>query len=237
MSIQGKVVLITGASSGIGAATAKNLAEQGANIVLLARREDRLAELVTELGEQAMHVKVDVTQYEEVKSAVDKAVEKFGKLDVIVNNAGVGMLGPMAEADVSEWQTMVDVNINGVLHTIHAALPHLLEVKGHIINIDSVAGHNYFPRAVVYCATKHAVKALSYGIRVEFRDKVKVTNISPGAVATEFIDQFTHEETKENMQKAFESGLRAEDIAEAISDVLNKPEHVAINEVIIRPNI
>ncbi|MEO1383173.1 MAG: SDR family NAD(P)-dependent oxidoreductase, partial [Bacteroidota bacterium] len=130
-----------------------------------------------------------------------------------------------------------DVNVNGVLNAIHAALPELLQSKGHIFNIDSVAGHNYFPRAVVYCASKHAVKALSYGIRVEFRDKVKVTNISPGAVATEFITHFTHEETKKNMENSFQNGLQPDDIAQAILEVLAKPPHVVVNEVIIRPNI
>lgn len=237
MAISTKVILITGASSGIGAATATLLAKEGAKVVLLARRKDKLDRLAAEIGEAATAFQVDVTDYDQVKSAVEQTIQKYGKLDVIINNAGMGKLAPMAEQDISEWKTMVDVNITGVLNTIHASLPHLLEVRGHIFNIDSVAGHNYFPRAVVYCATKHAVKALSYGIRVEFRDKVKVTNISPGAVATEFIDQFTHEETKANMEKAFETGLQPMDIAEAIKDVLAKPDRVAINEVMIRPNI
>ncbi len=236
MPIQDKVVLITGASSGIGEATAKRLAAEGAKVMLLARREERLHELVSEIGENAEFAKVDVTNYKEVKSAVDRCVEIFDKLDVIVNNAGVGYLGPMEEAPIHEWKTMVDVNVTGVLNTIHAALPHLLENQGNIFNIDSVAGHGYFPNAVVYCASKHAVKAISYGIRAEFRARVKVTNISPGAVETEFIDHFTHQPTKEAMKKNFQDALKSEDIAEAIAEVLSKPSHIAINELTIRPN-
>lgn len=236
MSLKDKVILITGASSGIGSATAKMLSGEGAKVMLLARREDRLKELADQIGSHAAYASVDVTDYEAVKAAVGQCVATFGKLDVIINNAGLGFLGPMEEAEISEWKTMVDVNVTGVLNTLHASLPHLLESQGHVINIDSVAGHNYFPNAVVYCATKHAVKAISYGIRVEFRNKVKVTNISPGAVETEFIDNFTHQPTKEAMAKSFEGALKAADIAEAIFDVLKKPSHVAINEVIIRPN-
>ena len=236
MPVKDKVVLITGASSGIGEATAKLLAQNGAKVMLLARREERLHELVSEIGDKAEFAKVDVTDYEAVKAAVEQTVQTFGKVDVIVNNAGLGFLGHMEEAPISEWKTMVDVNVTGVLNTIHAALPHLLEQQGNIINIDSVAGHNYFPNAVVYCATKHAVKAISYGIRVEFRNRVKVTNISPGAVETEFLDNFTHQATKEAMQKNFQGVLPAGDIAAAILEVLTKPDHVVINEVTIRPN-
>ncbi|MEL6633736.1 MAG: SDR family oxidoreductase [Bacteroidota bacterium] len=237
MSLSEKVVIITGASSGIGASTAKLLAKNGAKIMLAARRVEKLQDLQKEIGEQAAYHETDVTDYVQVQALVEATVQKFGKVDVLINNAGVGYLGPMEEAAIEEWHTMMDVNVNGVLNAIHAALPELLQSKGHIFNIDSVAGHNYFPRAVVYCASKHAVKALSYGIRVEFRDKVKVTNISPGAVATEFITHFTHEETKKNMENSFQNGLQPDDIAQAILEVLAKPPHVVVNEVIIRPNI
>jgi len=237
MRLSEKVVIITGASSGIGASTARLLAKNGAKIMLAARRVEKLQELQKEIGEQAAYHETDVTDYVQVQALVEATIQKFGKVDVLINNAGVGYLGPMEEASIEEWHTMMDVNVNGVLHVIHAALPELLKSKGHIINIDSVAGHNYFPRAVVYCASKHAVKALSYGIRVEFRDKVKVTNISPGAVATEFITHFTHEETKKNMENSFQNGLQPDDIAQAILEVLAKPPHVVVNEVIIRPNI
>ncbi|MEO0640262.1 MAG: SDR family oxidoreductase [Bacteroidota bacterium] len=237
MSLSEKVFIITGASSGIGASTAKLLAKNGAKIMLAARRVEKLQDLQKEIGEKAAYHETDVTDYVQVQALVEATVQKFGKVDVLINNAGVGYLGPMEEAAIEEWHTMMDVNINGVLNAIHAALPELLQSKGHIFNIDSVAGHNYFPRAVVYCASKHAVKALSYGIRVEFRDKVKVTNISPGAVATEFITHFTHEETKKNMENSFQNGLQPDDIAQAILEVLAKPPHVVVNEVIIRPNI
>ncbi len=237
MSLSEKVFIITGASSGIGASTAKLLAKNGAKIMLAARRVEKLQDLQKEIGEQAAYHETDVTDYVQVQALVEATVQKFGKVDVLINNAGVGYLGPMEEAAIEEWHTMMDVNVNGVLNAIHAALPELLQSKGHIFNIDSVAGHNYFPRAVVYCASKHAVKALSYGIRVEFRDKVKVTNISPGAVATEFITHFTHEETKKNMENSFQNGLQPDDIAQAILEVLAKPPHVVVNEVIIRPNI
>lgn len=233
-----KSVLITGASSGIGAATARILAQNGFNVMLAARRAEKLESLKNEIGDSAAIAVCDVTDPESVKQAVQATVDQFGSLDVLINNAGLGHLGPMAETQLQEWHHMMNVNVNGLLSCIHYATPHLLEAKGNIINIASVAGHDVFPNAVVYCATKHAVLAISKGLRLEYRGKIKTTDISPGAVGTEFLDHTKHEATSEAYKEGAFKGviLNPNDIAEAILDVLTKPDHVVISEVIVRPN-
>jgi len=233
-----KNVLLTGASSGIGQATAKALCDNGFRVMLAARREDRLQELASNLGENAAYCVCDVTNPENLKKAVQATVEKWGQLDVLINNAGLGKLGPLEETSLEDWQLMMDVNVSGVLNGIHAALPQLVENRGHIINTASVAAHGVFPNAVVYCASKHAVAAISQGLRLELRGRVKVTDISPGAVATEFLNHIDHQATLKNYQENAFGGvvLSPEDVATAILDVLQKPEHVVISEVIIRPN-
>lgn len=234
-----KTVIITGASSGIGAATALLLNQNNCNVVLAARRVDKLKELASQLDENHLIVETDVNSVDDVKNLVTKTVERFGEIDVLVNNAGLGVLAPFEEGKIEDWHKMFNVNVNGLLTCIHASLPHLLKTEGTIINLSSVAAHDVFPNAVVYCATKHAVNAIAVGIRKEFRNRVKVCNISPGTVETEFLD---HSYDTEDILKAKESVknnkmLQSEDIAESILEVLNKPKHVAINEVILRPNV
>lgn len=186
-----------------------------------------------------MLLEVDVTNIDDVKRMVDSTIKKFGSIDVLVNNAGVGHLGPFEEGKLEEWHNMFDINVKGLLSCIHSSLPYLLKSKGHVFNIASVAAHEVFPGSVVYCASKHAVNAITVGIRKEFREKIKVTNISPGAVSTEFFHHTSHEKTKENFKSYFENNeaLVADDIAEVILETLKKPARVAINEIIIRPNI
>lgn len=234
-----KTAIITGASSGIGAATAKLLNKNGYNVVLAARRIEKLDALSKELNENHHIVETDVTLVADVENLVKESIEKFGAIDVLVNNAGLGMVAPMHEGKLEDWHRMFNVNVNGLLSCIHKALPHLLKSEGTIINIASVAAHEVFPNTVVYCATKHAVNAITVGMRKEFRDKVKVCNISPGAVQTEFLEQSAVNEQTKQMKDYFFNNetLQSEDIAEAILDVLSKPKRVAINEVIIRPNL
>lgn len=234
-----KTAIITGASSGIGAATAKLLNKNGYNVVLAARRIEKLDALSKELNENHHIVQTDVTLVADVENLVKETIEKFGAIDVLVNNAGLGMVAPIHEGKLEDWHRMFNVNVNGLLSCIHKALPHLLKSEGTIINIASVAAHEVFPNTVVYCATKHAVNAITVGMRKEFRDKVKVCNISPGAVQTEFLEQSAVNEQTKQMKDYFFNNetLQSEDIAEAILDVLSKPKRVAINEVIIRPNL
>lgn len=234
-----KTAIITGASSGIGAATAKLLNKNGYNVVLAARRIEKLDVLSKELDVNHHIVQTDVTQVADVERLVKESIEKFGAIDVLVNNAGLGMVAPMHEGKLEDWHKMFNVNVNGLLSCIHKALPHLLKSEGTVINIASVAAHEVFPNTVVYCATKHAVNAITVGMRKEFRDKVKVCNISPGAVQTEFLEQSAVNEQTKQMKDYFFNNetLQSEDIAEAILDVLSKPKRVAINEVIIRPNL
>jgi NADP-dependent 3-hydroxy acid dehydrogenase YdfG len=234
-----KTAIITGASSGIGAATAKLLNKNGYNVVLAARRIEKLDALSKELDVNHHVVQTDVTQVADVERLVKESIEKFGAIDVLVNNAGLGMVAPMHEGKLEDWHKMFNVNVNGLLSCIHKALPYLLKSEGTVINIASVAAHEVFPNTVVYCATKHAVNAITIGMRKEFRDKVKVCNISPGAVQTEFLEQSAVNEQTKQMKDYFFNNetLQSEDIAEAILDVLSKPKRVAINEVIIRPNL
>jgi len=236
MSISGKTVIITGASSGIGEATARALAAKGAKLMLAARRTDRLADLSASLPTESHFLATDVTQPEQVQALVDTTLKHFGSIDGLVNNAGLGYFDQMADAKLEDWHRMVDVNIKGVLSCIHAALPHLIESRGHIINLASVAAHNVWPNSVVYAGTKHFVKVISKGLRLELRDKVRITNISPGAVATEFADQTTNADLKAQFSQALANGLRPEDIADAITQSLDADPRMVISEWIIRPS-
>ena len=195
-NIEGKVVVITGASSGLGEAAARHLAAGGARVVLGARRADRLEALVGEIvaaGGEALAVKVDVTDRAEVANLVDSAVRAYGRIDVLINNAGVMPLSPLERLKVDEWDRMIDVNLKGVLYGIAAALPHMKEQKsGHIINLSSVAGHKLFGGSAVYSATKFGVRALSEGLRQEVKPyNIRTTIISPGAVKTELLDHIS----------------------------------------------
>lgn len=237
--IQNKVVIITGASSGLGEATARRLAQNGAKLMLTARREDRLQELVNKIeknGGTAKYTITDVTNRSEVEALVKSTKEAYGRIDVLVNNAGLMPLSPLAETKVEEWETMVDVNIKGVLYNIAAVMPVMLQQEsGQIINISSVAGHKVFPGGTVYCATKFAVKAISEGIRLESDGKIRSTNISPGAVDTELTNTITHNETAKNVDELYSIAIDADAIARAITYAIEQPDDVDVNEMIIRP--
>lgn len=234
-----KVVLITGASSGIGEATARHLAASGHRIVLGARRTDRIAALAAEIeqtGGQAVHRELDVTDLDNVRAFVAAAQERFGRVDVLVNNAGVMPLSLMAELRIDEWNQMIDVNLRGVLHGIAAVLPIMSGQKsGHIINVASVSGHRVDPTAAVYSATKFAVRALSEGLRQESRD-LRVTVISPGLTRTELFDGISNPEIKAGANAMLDqSSIPASAIAEAIGFAIGQPDGVDVNELIVRP--
>ncbi len=237
--VSGKVVIITGASSGLGEATAKMLADKGAKLVLGARREDRLKKLVDEIessGGQATYQTVDVMKKDEVKALAKAAIDAYGRIDVLVNNAGLMPLAPLDEMKVDEWDQMIDVNIKGVMYGVAAVLGQMREQKsGHIINLSSVAGHVVFPGATVYCATKFAVKAISEGIRRESNSEIRSTNISPGAVATELTDHISHNDSKQMADDMYDDAIDADAIARAVTFAIEQPGDVDINEMIIRP--
>jgi NADP-dependent 3-hydroxy acid dehydrogenase YdfG len=239
-NIEGKVVAITGASSGIGEATARLLAERGAKVVLGARRTDRLEKIVEEIrakGGTAEAKALDVTRREDVEKFVQFAEKTYGKLDVVVNNAGLMPLSPLEALKVDEWDRMVDVNIKGVLYGIAAGLPIMKrQGSGQFINISSVAGHVVFPTGAVYCATKFAVGALSEGLRQENSD-IRVTVISPGATESELAETITHGETAKMVDDLRKSAIPAEAIAEAAAYAIGQPDSVDVNDIIVRPTV
>jgi NADP-dependent 3-hydroxy acid dehydrogenase YdfG len=240
-NIAGKVVVITGASSGLGEATARLLSSQGASVVLGARRVDRLKSLADELtqkGGKALAVATDVTNSDQVKSLVAASVQKFGRIDVMINNAGLMPLSLLERFKIDDWNRMIDVNIKGVLYGIAAALPHMKKQKsGHIINVSSVAGHEVRPGSVVYSATKHAVRVISEGLRQEVKPyNIRTTVISPGAVATELPNSITEPDVAENIQKFYEEfAIPAESFAQAVLYAMSQPDEVDINEILFRP--
>ena len=243
MSIKGKTIIITGASSGIGEATAKKLSQEGANVVLSARREDRLNSLKDEIvknGGMALVVPADVTKKEDFKKVVSSTLEEFGSIDGIINNAGLMPLSYVKNLHTDEWDKMIDVNIKGVTNGVSAVLPTMMEQKsGNIINISSSAAHKYYPGGAVYCATKAAVKMFTEGLRAELAPHygINVTSIDPGFVSTELTDTITDDEIKKDMEPMFKelTPLQAEDIAEAIYYSLSQPKRANINDVYIMP--
>jgi NADP-dependent 3-hydroxy acid dehydrogenase YdfG len=236
--IQGKVVAITGASSGIGEAAARVLAAAGAHVVVGARRTERLERLAGEIAGQGGSVRarrLDVTDRAQVQAFADHARAAFGRLDVIVNNAGVMPLSALEELKVDEWDRMVDVNIKGVLHGIAAALPIMqAQGSGQIVNLSSIGGHAVSPTAAVYCATKFAVRAISDGLRQE-TDKIRVTVISPGTTASELADTITDPASRELMKEWRSITISAEAVANAILYAVSQPEDVDVSEIVIRP--
>ncbi|HXR61409.1 MAG TPA: SDR family NAD(P)-dependent oxidoreductase [Solirubrobacterales bacterium] len=244
--LTGAVALVTGASSGIGEATARRLAERGAAVALAARRAERLEVLGSEIaggGGTALPIEADVSDCDQAEAAVTRTVEELGRLDVLVNNAGVMLLGPMLEAPVEEWERMVDVNLLGLMYTAKAALPYLLEAAegdrgvADMVNISSVAGRVARRGSGVYNATKFGVGAFSESLRQEVtRRHVRISLVEPGAVATE-LQSHNRPEVKAEIEKRFEDMevLRAEDVADAIEYVVTRPRHVAVNEVLVRP--
>jgi len=242
--LNGTVALVTGASSGIGEATALALAEHGATVALVARREDRLTELAARTGDRTLVIGADVSDQSQAQAAVKRTVEELGRLDILVNNAGVMLLGPVENAPLEEWQRMVDVNVLGLLYCAHAALPHLLEAAqsaergvADLVNISSVAGRVARLGSGVYNLTKHGVGAFSESLRQEMTQRhVRVSLVEPGAVETELV---THNrpEIQEVIRGTFGEiqRLDARDIADAILYIVTRPRHVAVNELLIRP--
>lgn len=237
--VEGKVVVVTGASSGIGEATARRLAAAGARVVLGARRFDRLETIVAEIreaGGRALAFAVDVTKHEQVQALVAAAVGHFGRIDVMVNNAGYMPLSPLDADKVDEWDRTIDVNIKGVLYGISAALPRFrAQGSGHMINVSSVAGHIVFPGAAVYCGTKYAVRAISEGFRQEAGPNIRSTIISPGAVESELASHITDGPTAEAVKAFTTVAIPAEAIAQAVLYAIQQPPAVDINEILIRP--
>jgi NADP-dependent 3-hydroxy acid dehydrogenase YdfG len=240
-NVEGKVVVITGASSGLGAATARLLSEQGALLVLGARRKDRIDALADELSSElgkTIAVQMDVTQRDQVKNLVDTAVKEYGRIDVMINNAGLMPQSLLESLKVDDWDRMIDVNIKGVLYGIAAALPYMKEQKaGHIINVSSVAGHKVGPGSAVYSATKHAVRALSEGLRQEVKPyNIRTTVISPGVVATELPDSVTDPAVIGRIHKLYEEiAIPADSFARAVAFAISQPDDVDINEILFRP--
>ena len=233
-----KVVLITGASSGIGEAIATGLGEAGAKVVLGARRLEQLQETVAEIeaaGGMARARKLDVTDREDVKAFVDAAHDEFGRVDVIVNNAGVMPLSPLSKLKVDEWDRMIDVNVRGVLNGIAAVLPIMEEQgHGHVINVASIGAHTVVPTAAVYCATKHAVWAISDGLRQE-TDTLRVTVVSPGVVTSELASTITDEATRGAMAEYRRVAIGPDAIARAVVYAMEQPEDVDVREIIVGP--
>lgn len=241
--IKGKVVVITGASSGLGAATARRLSSEGAKVALGARRAERLDTLVAEIraaGGEAIAVTTDVTKRADVKNLVDTAVSTFGQIDVLLNNAGVMPLAPFERVLVEEWEQLIDVNLKGVLYGIAAVLPHFQARKsGHLINVSSVYGHIVVPGSGVYSATKAAVRTISEGFRQEVKPyNIRTTVISPGAVATELLNSIGQKDIVDQIKDfVAEIAIPADSFARAVSFAIAQPADVDINEILFRPTV
>ena len=240
-NIKDKVVIITGASSGMGEAAAKHLAQLGASVVLGARRADRIEKLAKEIndnGGKALAFAADVTQRDQVKNLVDAAVEAFGRIDVLLNNAGIMPLSLVESLHVDEWDKMIDVNLKGVLNGIAAVLPYMKEQKsGQIINTSSVAGHKVFSGSAVYSATKFAVRALTEGLRMEVKPyNIRTTIVCPGAVKTELLEQISEADIQQaNKDYVGAVGISPDSFARVVAFAISQPEDVDINEIIFRP--
>jgi NADP-dependent 3-hydroxy acid dehydrogenase YdfG len=243
--LDGTVALVTGASSGIGAATAASLAAQGAAVALAARRRDRLESLAADIraqGGTALVLERDVTDERQATDTVQSTVAELGRLDTLINNAGVMLLGPVVDAPLAEWQRMVELNVLGLLYCAHAALPHLLHAAGNgprqvadMVNISSVAGRAARNGNGVYSLTKHGVGAFSESLRQEVTKRyVRVSLVEPGATATELASH-NRPEVLQSIRSQFGQRMQAEDIADAITYIVTRPRHVAVNEVLIRP--
>ncbi len=240
--LQGKVVLVTGASSGIGEATALALARAGARVAIAARRRDRLdgvARRIADLRSESLVLEADVARPEEAESIVGRTVERWGRLDVLVNNAGMMLLSPIERARVEDWRRMLDLNLLGLMVATRAALPHMRRQKdGHVVNISSTAGRVANPDASVYAATKFGVGAFSEALRREvYRDNIRVTVIEPGAVATELREHVPDPDTRARIDTWARSmrQLQSEDVAAAILYAVSQPPHVNVNEILLRP--
>lgn len=242
--LEGTVALVTGASSGIGEATARSLAELGAAVALVARRKERLEKLASEISTRTLVLETDVTQRDQAFAAVERTVSELGRLDTVINNAGVMLLGPIVDAPIEEWERMVHLNLLGLLYTAHAALPHLLKAAENgprrvadLVNISSVAGRVAREGSGVYTLTKHGVGAFSESLRQEVTTRhVRVSLVEPGAVETELASHLRPEIAQQAMQRfASIERMKSEDIADTIAFIVTRPRRMAINEVLVRP--
>ncbi|MFC3883854.1 SDR family oxidoreductase [Bacillus songklensis] len=238
-NIAGKVVVITGASSGIGEATARLLAQSGAHVVLGARRTEKLEALTSAIRSEdgsADYRALDVTKRDQMEEFINYVKNTFGRVDVIVNNAGVMPLSKLEALKVDEWDRMIDVNIRGVLHGIAAGLPIMKEQGfGQFINISSIGGHVVSPTAAVYCATKFAVRAISEGLRMEVGDDIRVTIVSPGVTESELADSISDEEARQVMKEYRKIAISPDAVARTILFAIEQPADVDVNEIIVRP--
>ncbi|WP_020530349.1 SDR family oxidoreductase [Flexithrix dorotheae] len=240
-NIKEKVIIITGASSGLGESTALHLSKHGAKVVLAARRIEKiqlLSKKIQEHGGQALAVATDVSNKQDMIDMAEATIKKFGRIDVLINNAGIMPLSALPSLQVDEWDKMIDVNVKGVLYGIAAVLPYMKEQKsGLIINTSSVAGHKIFPGSTVYSATKTAVRIISEGLRQEVKDfNIRTSIISPGAVKTELLDHITDEKIQSaNKEYVGNVGLKPETFARLVAFIINEPEEVDINEILFRP--
>lgn len=239
-NIENKVVVITGASSGLGEATALRLAQKGAILVLSARRKDRLDKLAAQIvanGGQALVVEADVTRQDDVQNIINKTLDAFGRVDVMVNNAGLMAIAPLSQAKTDEWDRMIDINIKGVLYGIAAALPVFeKQQSGHFINIASVAGIKVFsPGGSVYSGTKFAVKAISEGLRHEVGPYIRTTTICPGAIDSELKLGSSDEQSSKFVIDFYQQAIPADSVARAIAYAIEQPADVDINEIVLRP--
>jgi NADP-dependent 3-hydroxy acid dehydrogenase YdfG len=236
VTLAGKTAVVTGASSGIGEATARQLAGEGCNVVLAARREERLKSLAAELGEGALAAPTDVTDPAACAALVARTVERFGSLEILVNNAGLGLYGSIPEGDPDDWRRMFDVNVLGVLYSTRAAVRHMLaRGTGDIVFVSSLAGRRV-PRAdgTVYAATKHAVTAIAEGLRMDVHEKgIRVINVEPGLVRTEFPES-SYPDAEEYYAEKEYTPLEAEDVAAAVVYALEQPPRVSVNEIMVR---
>lgn len=242
-NIKDKVVIITGASSGIGEATAKLLAEKGARVVLAARREERLQVIVKaikEAGGEASYIKADVVSAEDLQQAAQFALNQYGRIDVLINNAGIMPVSQLNEMRVNDWHQMVDVNIKGVLHGIAAVLPIMREQQsGHIINISSVMGYEVSPTSAVYSGTKFAVRAITEGLRKEESptSRIRTTLIAPGITETELLNTVTSPAVQAIAEHMNGLAISPYSIARAIAFAISEPDDTSVNEIIIRPTL
>jgi NADP-dependent 3-hydroxy acid dehydrogenase YdfG len=239
-SLNGKVAVVTGASSGIGEATVRSLAGEGAAVVAGARRKERLDGLVEEVtrdGGKAIAVECDVTDEQQAHALVDRAIEEFGKIDILVNNAGVMLLSKVEKGLSDEWRQMFDVNVLGLLYATDAAVEAMKrQGSGHIVNVSSVAGRKTRPTGGVYSGTKFAVNAISEALRQELlEDGIRITIVEPGAVATELTEHITDEEVRKGLKQRNIEPLQSEDVANAIAYAVSQPQRVSVNEILIRP--
>ncbi|MCP3792986.1 SDR family oxidoreductase [Paenibacillus sp. CH40] len=239
LDIKGKVVAITGASSGIGEATARLLAHHGAHVILGARRTERLEALTFEIrlkGGSADYQQLDVTKRDQMEAFIKYAEKTFGRVDVILNNAGVMPLSKLEALKVEEWDRMIDVNIRGVLHGIAAGLPIMKKQGfGQFINIASIGAYSVTPTAAVYCATKYAVRAISEGLRMEVGGDIRVTLVSPGVTESELADSISDEEARQGMKEYRRISISPDAIARSILYAMEQPADVDVNEIIVRP--